>query len=145
MIVLWIKLAFLAAIGISVATFLSFSVATLVTFTIFASGLMAPWLAESLQLYLPPLTREVDFGDISMVIQWGFENTIRGIATFLVFMLRGFGDQQPTSQLVQGMFISWGSVLRGFLTIGVVWSGLAITIGTIVLRKRQLAIYSGNG
>ena len=144
-IVLWIKLAFLAAIGLSVATFLSFSVATLVTFTIFASGLMAPWLAESLQLYLPPVTSEVDFRDIGMVIQWGFENTIRGIASFLVFMLRGFGDQQPTSQLVQGMFISWGSVFQGFITIGVLWSGFAITIGTIVLRKRQLAIYSGSG
>ena len=107
MIVLWIKLAFLAAIGISVATFLSFPVATLVTFTIFASGLMAPWLSESLLLYLPPLTSEVDFGDIGMVIQWGFENIIRGIASFLVYMLRGFGEQQPTSQLVQGMFISW--------------------------------------
>lgn len=144
-IVLWIKLAFLAAIGISVATFLSFSVATLVTFTIFASGLMGPWLAESLQLYLPPVTSEVDFRDIGMVIQWGFENVIRGIASFLVFMLRGFGDQQPTSQLVQGMFISWGSVFQGFITIGVLWSGFAITIGTIVLRKRQLAIYSGSG
>ena len=145
MIVLWIKLAFLAAIGISVATFLSFSVATLVTFTIFASGLMAPWLAESLQLYLPPLTSEIDFGDIGMVIQWGFENAIRGIASFLVYMLQGFGEQQPASQLVQGMFISWGSVLNGFLSICVLWSGFAIAIGTLVLRKRQLAIYSGNG
>jgi hypothetical protein len=144
-IVLWIKLAFLAAIGLSVATFLSFSVATLVTFTVFASGLMAPWLAESLELYLPPLTRDVDFGNIGMVIQWGFENTIRGIASFLVFMLRGFGDQQPTSQLVQGMFISWSSVIQGFLSIGVLWSGFAISIGTIVLKKRQLAIYSGSG
>ncbi len=145
MIVLWIKLAFLAAIGISVATFLSFPVATLVTFTIFASGLMAPWLSESLLLYLPPLTSEVDFGDIGMVIQWGFENIIRGIASFLVYMLRGFGEQQPTSQLVQGMFISWGSVFHGFLSICVLWSGFAIAIGTIVLRKRQLAIYSGSG
>jgi hypothetical protein len=106
---------------------------------------MGPWLAESLQLYLPPVTSEVDFRDIGMVIQWGFENVIRGIASFLVFMLRGFGDQQPTSQLVQGMFISWGSVFQGFITIGVLWSGFAITIGTIVLRKRQLAIYSGSG
>jgi hypothetical protein len=145
MLVLWIKLAFLAAIGISTATFLSFPVATLVTFTIFMSGIMAPWLAESLQLYMPPVTNEVDFGDIGMVIQWGFENVIRGIATFLVFMLKGFGEHQPTSQLVQGMLISWASVLRGVLTIGVLWSGVAICIGTIVLRKRQLAIYSGNG
>ncbi|MBC8202702.1 MAG: hypothetical protein H8E91_02625 [Planctomycetes bacterium] len=144
-IVLWIKLAFLAAIGLSVATFLSFSVATLVTFTVFASGLMAPWLAESLQMYLPPVTSDVDFRDLGMVIQWGFENTIRGIASFLVFMLRGFGDQQPTSQLVQGLYISWGSVIQGFVTIGILWSGFAITIGTFVLRKRQLAIYSGSG
>ena len=144
-LVLWIKLAFLAAIGISVATFLSFPVAALVTFTVFASGVMAPWLAESLLIYMPPTTNDVDFRDIGMVIQWAFENSVRTIASFLVFSLKGFGDQQPTSQLVQGMMITWGSVLRGFLTIGVLWSGIAITIGTTVLRKRQLAIYSGNG
>jgi hypothetical protein len=144
-LVLWIKLAFLAAIGISVATFLSFPVATLVTFTVFASGVMAPWLAESLLLYMPPTTNDVDFGNIGMVIQWAFENSIRGIASFLVFLLKGFGDQQPTSQLVQGMMITWGSVLRGFLSIGVLWSGFAILLGTLVLRKRQLAIYSGSG
>ncbi|MDP6693763.1 MAG: hypothetical protein QF444_05490, partial [Phycisphaerales bacterium] len=143
--VLWIKLAFLAAIGVSVATFLSFPVATLVTFTVFASGLMAPWLAQSLLLYMPPATSEVDFSNIGMVIEWAFENCIRAIASFLVFLLRGFGEQQPTSQLVQGMMISWGSVFRGFLTIGVLWSGIAIAIGTIVLSKRQLAIYSGSG
>ena len=111
-LVLWIKLAFLAAIGISVATFLSFPVAALVTFTVFASGVMAPWLAESLLLYMPPTTNDVDFGNIGMVIQWAFENSIRGIASFLVFLLKGFGDQQPTSQLVQGMMITWGSVDR---------------------------------
>ena len=144
-LVLWIKLAFLAAIGISVATFLSFPVAALVTFTVFASGVMAPWLAESLLLYMPPTTSDVDFGNIGMVIQWAFENSIRGIASFLVFLLKGFGDQQPTSQLVQGMMITWGSVLRGFLSIGVLWSGFAILLGTLVLRKRQLAIYSGSG
>ena len=145
MLVLWIKLSFLAAIGVSVATFLSFPVAILVTFTVFASGLMAPWLSESLRLYLPPATSEVDFGNIGMVIQWAFENCVRAIASFLVFLLRGFGEQQPTSQLVQGMLISWTSVLRGFISIGVLWSGFAIAIGTYVLRKRQLAIYSGSG
>ena len=31
------------------------------------------------------------------------------------------------------------------LRIGVVWSGLALAIGWLVLRKRQLAIYSGRG
>lgn len=145
MCVLWIKLAFLAALALTAATFLSFPVACMMTLTIFASGTLAPYLSESLQQYVPPPTSSVDFGNIGHIIQWAFENTIRGIANVMVFVLDGFGAQRPTDQLVNGMLVSWGSVLKGVLTIGVMWSGLTLTVGTLILRKRQLAIYSGSG
>lgn len=145
MLVLWIKLAFLAALALTASTFLSFPVACMITLTIFASGTLAPYLSESLQAYTPPPSSIIDFGNIPHVIQWAFEHTIRAIATSMVFVLDGFGAQRPTDQLVQGMLVSWSSVLKGGLTIGVMWSGITIAIGTIVLKKRQLAIYSGNG
>ena len=144
-LVLWVKLAFLAALGLAAATFLSFPVACLATFTIFASGTLAPWLAESLELYVPPATASVDFGSVGQVIQWAFENVIRGIASLLVFVLEGFGNYQPTQRLVQGLLVPWGAVMRGGLVIGVLWSGAALLAGTLVLRRRQLAIYSGGG
>ena len=142
-IVLWVKLAFLAALALSAATFLNFPVACMVTLTIFACGTLAPYLSDSLQSYVPPPTSAVDFGNIGQIIQWAFENTIRGIASAMVFLLEGFGSQRPTDQLIQGTLVSWPSVLRGVLTIGVMWSGISLAIGTIVLRNRQLAIYSG--
>jgi hypothetical protein len=43
------------------------------------------------------------------------------------------------------MLVSWGTVLQGFLTIGVIWSGAVLGAGTLILKKRQLAIYSGKG
>ncbi len=145
LIMLWIKLAFLAALGLAAATFLSFPVACLASFTVFAAGTLAPWLSESLQLYVPPAAGSVDWGNTGMVIQWAFENVIRGIATALVFVLDGFGQFQPTQRLVQGMDIPWAAVVRGALVIGVLWSSITLFVGGSVLRRRQLAIYSGHG
>jgi len=63
----------------------------------------------------------------------------------MVFLLEDFGAQRPTDQLIDGMLVSWGSVLRGFITIGFVWTCIALGSGTLILKKRQLAIYSGSG
>jgi hypothetical protein len=145
MLVLWVKLAFLAALALCASTFLSFPVACMVTLTVFTCGTLAPYLSDSLQAYVPPPTSGVDFTNIGQVIQWAFQNTVRVIATGMVFLLDGFGSQRPTDQLVEGTLVSWSSVLRGMLTIGVLWSGLSLAIGTLVLKKRQLAIYSGSG
>ena len=117
----------------------------MVTLTIFVSGTLAPFLAESLEAYFPPAADKVDFGNIAHVIEWSFENVINTIANVIVWLLDGFGTLRPTDNLVNGMLVSWSAVLKGFLSIGLAWSGGALIIGTIVLRKRQLAIYSGNG
>lgn len=145
MLVLWIKLAFLAALALAASTFLSFPVACMITLTVFATGTLAPYLSSSLLAYVPPPTQAVDWSNITHIIQWAFENTISGIATAMVFLLEGFGAQRPTDQLIDGMLVSWASVFKGFLTIGIAWTCLALGIGTIVLKKRQLAIYSGSG
>lgn len=145
MVILLIKLSFLAALSIAASTFLSFPVACLVTFTIFASASLSPYLSESLEHYFPPSTADFDFSNIAITIKWAFEHTVHAIASAIVFCLEGFGAQKPTTQLVNGMLITWRTVIVGFATIGIVWSGLALTLGTIILRKRQLAIYSGSG
>jgi hypothetical protein len=145
MLVLWIKLGFLAALALAASTFLSFPVACMITLTVFATGTLAPYLSSSLEAYVPPATGAIDFGNIAQVIKWAFENTIRGIAAALVFLLEGFGAQRPTDQLIDGMLVSWGSVLKGFITIGFTWTCIALGVGTLILKKRQLAIYSGSG
>ena len=141
----WVKLAFLAMLGISCATFLSFPVACLTSFTIFISGTLGPFLARSLDLYYPPAFESIDWADIGVVIQWLFQSIIRFVAQVIVFLLEAFGEHRPTQSLVEGRLISWGAVGEGTFKVGVVWSGLALLVGYVVMRRRQLAIYSGHG
>jgi hypothetical protein len=141
----WTKLAFLAALGIGCATFLSFPVALLGTFTIFIAGMLGPFLATALQTYYPPEVGDVDWSNLSLVFRWVFESAVRIVARILVFLLSGFGAEQPATSLVEGRLIGWGTVLSTFLKLGLIWSGLALIFGWLVVRSRQLAIYSGHG
>lgn len=144
-LLLWVKLAFLAMLGICCATFLSFSVACLLTFTIFIAGTMAPYLAGALEEYYMPEFDRIDWTDIGLVLRSVFQTVIRFIASGLVFALEAFGAYQPTQQLVEGRFIGWRSLAGAIATLGLFWSGLALFFGYLVLRSRQLAIYSGQG
>ena len=87
----------------------------------------------------------MDFTDVGMVIQWAFKSVIRGIAQAVVFLLQRFGEYRPTQDLVEGRVIPWRNVAGGIFWLGLVWSGFSLLIGYLVLRNRQLAIYSGHG
>ncbi|MDG2423087.1 MAG: hypothetical protein P8M22_03820 [Phycisphaerales bacterium] len=143
MLILLIKLGVLAALGVFFATFLNFPVACLTAFTIFIGGQMAPFLASSLEVYWPESTEKVDWQNVGQVVKWGFESSIRGLAQAMVFMLGAFGEYHPVSLLVEGRLVSWKSVLTSFLRLELIWGGLALVLGWVVLRSRQLAIYSG--
>jgi len=145
MIVTWVKLAFLAMLGLSASTLLSFPVACLLSFTIFLAASIGPFLALSLAEYYPREVSQLDWTDIGMVVQWAFQSVIRGIAQALVFVLHIFGEYRPTQSLVEGRLISWRMVGGGVFWLGIVWSGVALLIGYLSIRNRQLAIYSGHG
>lgn len=140
---MWIKLSFLAMLGVASATLLSFPVACLFAFTIFLGGTIAPFLADSLKEYYPPDMTSASWSSVSTVIQWAFESTIRGIAQAIVFMLDSFGQFTPQTLLVEGRLVSWYLLFLGLMVIGVGWSGLALILGYLVFRKRELATYSG--
>lgn len=144
-LVTWAKLAFLAALGICCATFLSFPVACLSSFTIFIAGMLGPFVADSLAQYIPMELSEIPAGEIGLYIEWFFTKITRGLAHTIVFMLQGFGEFNPSRNLVEGKLIPWVTVIVSFGKLVVLWSGLAMLIGYTVIRNRQLAIYSGQG
>lgn len=144
-LVTWVKLAFLAAMGVCAATFLSFPVACLLGFTVFIAGVLGPFLAESLEWFYPPEAKSMDWTNVGLVIYWAIHWVTRIIALGLTWLLSAFGEYRPTNDLVEGKIIPWSAVLWGLLRIGLVWTGIAMIIGWLVMRKRQLAIYSGQG
>lgn len=139
MALLLLKLGILAAIACGVSTTLSFPVASLVVFTIFIGASIAPWLATAIPIYGAGSGGAEGIG---AVIQTSVEWVVRTIATGTVFVLRAFGELQPTSQLVDGRLIPWAQMGTAVL-LTVVWGGGAMVAGWIILSRRQLAIYSG--
>jgi hypothetical protein len=144
-LLMWVKLSFLSALGICCATFLSFPVACLTSFTIFIAGVMAPFVSESLAQYSPPDWSSIPGDAIGAKIRLIFTWLVNSIAYGIVFLVGRFGEYRPTQSLVDGQLIPWASVLSGVFWIGAVWSGLSMLVGYIVIRNRQLAIYSGQG
>jgi hypothetical protein len=148
MLINWVKLAFLAMIGIAASTFLSFPVACLLSFTIFLGGALAPFVAYSLEEFYPPTAEQMDWSNIGMVLFWFIKTVIRNVAIATVWLVGGFGDFRPTQALVEGKFIpwtGWGGVLGAMFKLGLLWCGLALAFGWLLFRKRELATYSGQG
>ncbi len=144
-LMVWIKLAFLSALGICCATFLSFPVACLMSFTVFVAGMLGPFVADSLATYTMPEWSRIPPGEIVARIRWIFTWLVRGLAYVIVYMLEAFGEYRPAQSLVEGRLIPWLDVVTGVLRLMFMWSGISLLIGYVVMRNRQLAIYSGQG
>ena len=133
-LVLWLKLAFLAMLGITAATFLSFSVASLVAFGVFLIAESAPFIKDALVSYAT-----VNY-DKEIVY---FRVVISAIAHVVSWIFLVYGELSPVERLVGGQNVSLSSIGRGLAVISV-WTAVLYGIAVAVFRKRELAIYSGH-
>jgi len=133
----WIKLGFLAMLGICCATVLNFPVALLFTATIYLVGSLTPFLGVALGDYTVR-------GEDPILVQ-AFQFVVKAIATGTYYMLAIFGEMNGEARLVQGRLVSWATVGWAAITIGIVWTGLSAIVGLFAFRRKELAIYSGQG
>ncbi len=133
MTVMLMKLAFLAIIAIAAATFLSFPVAAIVAFGIFMMAEGSTFMARALESY-----GYTD--DKNNIIWWQWVVTM--IAETVTGAFRWYGNLKTTESLVDGRLFGWGDVTRATLLLSL---GCAVmfTIGAVIFRRRELAIYSG--
>ena len=137
MVVNMVKLSFLAMLAICSATTLSFSVACLLSFSIFLAGSLAPFLAQSLMFW----TSAADAGSFEDTVQI----IVRAIATVVEYLLRPFGQTSANDLLVKGRNVSYQRMTQAIAVIGLAWTGTTFIIGWLVFRRKELAIYSGQG
>jgi ABC-type transport system involved in multi-copper enzyme maturation permease subunit len=133
MVVLWLKLAFLAMVGVWAATYLSFAVASLVAFGTFLIAESAGFLSTSLEYYSANDGKgNIDF--VKVVIRW--------IAVPIAWVFKHYADLKPTVNLVDGRMMSWETVGIAMLVLGLL-TGLLYLIAVGIFSKRELATYSG--
>lgn len=133
--VLWVKLAFLAMLGICAATFLSFPVACLVAFGAFLSAESALYLKSSLDSFA---TTSVDGKEIYYV-----RTVMAAISMGVSWLFSTYGELDPSRRAVEGVLMSWGEVAKG-LAVLTAWTGTLFAGATAIFRKRELATYSGH-
>lgn len=135
MAVLWIKLAFLGAVGVAAATFLSFPVACLLALLVLFSAETAGFLMQSLDAFE---FRKMDGGEID----WG-SVPVRLIAYPIAWTFKGYSELDPAANLVDGRLVSWRTVGSAALMAGA-WTIAVLGAGLAIFRNRELATYSGH-
>lgn len=134
LLVLWVKLAFLAMLGVSLATFLSFPVAMLVSMTTFFAAEGTNFLSKALESFWTT-DREGKTLYLNVVIEW--------VASSIAWTFSTYAELNPTTRLVEGLRLSWTSVAGGTVVLEV-WTVVLFIAGTLILRRRELAVYSGH-
>lgn len=127
---MWVKLAFLAMLGLMAASFLGFPVAALLSLLIYGAASISPYLIDSAQ----------SFGaKPANVVESIFNVILRNIAYYTAVILEKFAEFSPISEIVDGLLFSWGELIGCIIWVGVIWTGLAAVIATLVFRNRELA------
>lgn len=133
MFVLLLKLSFLAMVAIWAGTFLSFSVASLVAFGVFLVAESAGFLSNALEYF-----SAVDVkGNLEI-----WKVFVRAIAVPIAGTFRFYADLRPTSNLVNGIMLSWATLIKAVGVLGLLVA-LLFAIAVSIFRKRELATYSG--
>lgn len=132
--VLWLKLAFLAMVGVFAATFLSFPVASLIAVFVLISAEGAAYLVHSLESWA--LTNRA--GDTVLL-----RVAVSAIATAIARSFQVYAELKPTTRLVDGLYLSWSGLLGGMAFVGA-WIAVLYGAAVWAFRRRELAIYSGS-
>jgi ABC-type transport system involved in multi-copper enzyme maturation permease subunit len=133
MVILWVKLAFLAMVGVVAGTFLSFPVACLVSLTVFFAAEGASFTQSALDNY-----QTEDREGKTLIL-----NTIvSNVAEIVSRTFKVYSDLRPTSRLVEGLRLSWSDAATGMVVL-LLSTVVLYAIGVYVMKRRELAIYSG--
>ncbi|MEY4942111.1 MAG: hypothetical protein RL254_292, partial [Planctomycetota bacterium] len=104
---------------------------------IIVDGCKLAFLASSIKYYYPD--------EKSGIIIWAFQVVVLAIARTVEFLLRGFAARSPSDSLAQGRAITWSTLFDTVVGIGLGWTGGVLLIGWLGIRRKEIAVYSGQG
>ncbi len=118
-----VRLVFLAALGVSLSTWLSFPVGSLVALVVFFAGLINGFIVESL-------------GSFGSAMGTFYRFTIRPL---LYLVPRFDGPYSPTEYIVSGHILEWTFLGKAFLITIVIQAVLLILLGIWIFHRREIA------
>ncbi|MEX2213251.1 MAG: UvrB/UvrC motif-containing protein [Phycisphaeraceae bacterium] len=152
MFIHWVRLAFLAMVGLACGTFLGFPMAVATTIFILAIASLSGYAGEALASYTPlnvvgkgwweiftdvfagmwAAVTALDFGALTKLF-------IKLLGDIVLFLIPSFSEYNPTPLLADGRAVSLSLILRSAFYVGVVWTGAFAFIGWLLFRNKELA------
>ncbi len=123
LLLMWVFQAFLAAVAVLAASWLSFPIACLWCAVLYLMGTMGPFFATDAMARAE--------GTVTNLSEW----LLRGV----VAVMPNFTRTDPVPPLVAGVEIPWAHVATTIGIFGVLWGGVALAIGAIIFTRRELA------
>lgn len=152
LLMLWVRLVFLAMLGVAAATFLDFPVAALLCLMVFAGAIASGFFTQSLHDFGAranedlPVWRQV-LGDFQLMgMRWSegrrleaVKIPVRMVGEVFILLVPSFARFNPVPLIADGLLVSWGATLRALGWIGIGWTGVAGAVAWVVFRNRELA------
>ncbi len=152
MTVLWVRLAFLAMLGLAAATFLGFPVACMACLLVFLAAVGSTFLDKSLADYAAVYanapgpwayaTTAVNkfFSKLSEgEFFYAFKMIIRLIGETFTLMVPPMARYSPTPLLADGRVVEWSMLGGAALRIGVISSGVVGLFAAWSFNRREIA------
>lgn len=152
MLMLWVRLVFLAMLGVAAASFLDFPVAALLCLMIFCGAVASGFFAQSLQEFGArpredlPLWRQLLANLEILRDMWAegdrweaLKVPIRVAGEFFILFVPSFARFNPVPLIADGLLVSWAATLQALAWIGLGWTGIAGAAAWLLFRRRELA------
>ena len=140
LLVLWMRLAFLAALGLAAASFLSFPVASLVVVILAGVAGSAEFIVEDREVHSHSHSHgpvQEQRADLELVEK--FVDSVDEAGQGLARWLLRFSQYSPTERIADGRSIPWSEVWECLRWIGGAWAGGALLFGAFLFSRRELA------
>ncbi|MFW5841169.1 MAG: hypothetical protein ACOCZE_11360 [Planctomycetota bacterium] len=125
---IWVQLAFMAAIGICFGSFLGFAVGVVASFSVLPFGLFREYLTEATRTFQDPSGQTSLFGLLT-----------KGVMFVMEILLPDLESTGTSEQLVDGLVIPWGDVASATFWVLLVRSTLLVGLGCWIWQRRELS------
>ena len=152
MLMLWLRLGFLAMLGIVAGSLVSFPVACLLCMLVYFTSAGSGYLAESLSSYGGSVGKDATLADMLI---WPFTETakhlgegkvwdavkvwIKLVGSGFMLLVPSLGEYNPIENLTDGRVIPWDWIRRAAGNVGLLWTLAVGVVGWLLFRRRELA------
>lgn len=153
LVMIWIRLLYLAILGVTAGTFLGFPVASLLCLMVLFTAGASEFLSESLRYYAGYTKTDADAA-WDVIVQWfslffkhlgegkywdATKLVIRLIGETFVYLIPSFSRYNPVPRIADGRHVPYELVGQALFRVGVIWGGICAVVAWIIFRKRELA------